>query len=69
MHSFGQSYTHVPELLGRTGIPLDAVFTPRHPLRRVRGLSKTFVADGPEWAGAVEERLLTGDYDLLLNGK
>ena len=67
MHSFGQSYMHVPELLGRTGIPLDAVFTPRHPLRRVRGLSKTFVADGPEWAGAVEERLLTGDYDLLLN--
>ncbi|MEI8309799.1 MAG: hypothetical protein WCH98_03490 [Verrucomicrobiota bacterium] len=67
MHSFGQSYMHVPELLGRTGIPVDAVFTPKHPLRRVRGLSKTFVADAPDWAATVEERLLTGDYELLLN--
>lgn len=67
MHSFGQSYMHVPGLLGRTGLPVDAVITPRHPLRRVSGLSKTFVADGMEWAGAVEERLLTGEYGLLLN--
>jgi hypothetical protein len=67
MHSFGQSYMHVPELLGRTGLPVDAVFTTRHPLRGVAGLSQTFVADAPEWAGAVEKRLLTGEYALLLN--
>lgn len=67
MHSFGQSFMHVPELLGRTGLPVDAVITPRHPLRRVRGLSKTFVADPTEWASTLEERLLTGEYELLLN--
>lgn len=67
MHSFGQSYMHVPELLGRTSLPVDAVITTRHPLRGVVGLSKTFVADAPEWAGAVEKRLLTGEYALLLN--
>ena len=67
MHSFGQSYMHVPALLGRTGLQVDAVITPRHPLRGVRGLSRTFVADEPEWAGTVEKRLRTGEYELLLN--
>ena len=68
MHSFGQSYMHVPELLKRTGLPVDAVLTPNHPLRGVAGLSKTFVAGSAAgWAAAVEKHLLTGDYALLLN--
>lgn len=67
MHSFGQSYMHVPALLGRTGFAVDAVITSKHPLRRVRGLSKTFLADNGEWAAAVEKRLLTGEYKLFLN--
>ena len=68
MHSFGQSYMHVPTLLKRTGFPVDAVFTPKHPLRGVAGLSQAFVSgSAEEWADDVEKRLLTGEYALLLN--
>jgi len=58
---------HVPSLLGRTGFSVDAVLTPRHPLRHVRGFKETFSAAPSEWASAVERRLLTGKYALLLN--
>lgn len=58
---------HVPALLGRTGLPVDAVITPRHPLLRVRGISRRYVAESPEWASVVEKCLLTGEYALLLN--
>lgn len=67
LHSFGQSFMHAPALLGRTGFPVDAVITPRHPLRHVRGFSKTFVADDAGWAEAVEKRLRTGEYSMFLN--
>lgn len=67
LHSFGQSFMHAPALLGRTGFPVDAVITPRHPLRHVRGFSKTFIADDSEWADTVEKRLLTGEYSFFLN--
>jgi hypothetical protein len=67
MHSFGQSYMHVPELLGRTGFPVDAVMTPKHPLEGVAGISKTYVANAKDWAGTIGDRLRTGEYALLLN--
>jgi hypothetical protein len=67
LHTFGQSYMHVPELLRRTGFPVDAVITPKHSLRRVSGISRTFVAEPGEWASAVEKRLLSGEYSYFLN--
>jgi hypothetical protein len=66
-HTFGQSYMHVPEMLGRAGFPVDAVLTPKHSLRRVLGISRTFLASPDEWASAVEKRLLSGEYSLFLN--
>lgn len=67
LHSFGQSFMHAPALLGGTGFPVDAVITPRHPLRRALGFSKTFVANDSEWAATVERQLLTGEYSFFLN--
>lgn len=58
---------HVPALLQRTGFPVDAVITRGHPLRGVRGISRTFVADPSEWVSTVEKRLLTGEYAFFLN--
>lgn len=66
-HTFGQSYMHVPALLARTGLPVDAVITSGHPLSHVRNLSQTYFADASGWTTAVENRLLTGKYALLLN--
>ncbi|MFZ4776446.1 MAG: hypothetical protein ACOYM3_13825, partial [Terrimicrobiaceae bacterium] len=63
----GQSYMHVPALLGRTGLPVDVVMTHRHPLRRIQGVSRAFLTSPAEWAGTLEERLLTGEYAMLLN--
>ena len=67
LHTFGQSYMHVPELLGRTGFPIDAVITPKHSLRRVSGISRTFVATRADWASTIEKRLLSRDYSFFLN--
>ncbi len=67
MHTFGQSYMHVPALLGRTGLQVDAVLTHRHPLRQVQGISRTFLTTAQDWSRTLEERLLTGEYTMLLN--
>jgi len=67
LHTFGHSYMHVPALLCRAGFPVDAVITSRHPLRGVRGLSRSYVVDPPEWAATVEERLLSGEYSRFFN--
>jgi len=67
MHTFGQSYMHVPALLGRTGLPVDAVMTSRHPLRSVRGIARTYLTTPDRWSQTLEERLLTGEYQMLLN--
>lgn len=66
-HTFGHSYMHVPALLGRTGLPVDAVMTRRHPLRGIRGISRNCVVEPSEWAAVVEERLLSGDYVRFFN--
>lgn len=58
---------HVPAMLGRAGFPVDAVLTPKHSLRGVRGISRTFFAQPGEWASAVEKLLLSGEYSLFLN--
>jgi len=57
----------VPELLRRTGFPVDAVMTQGHPLRSVRGLSRVWMAEESQWGAAVEERLLTREYACFLN--
>lgn len=66
-HSFGQSYIHVPELLARGGLPMDAVFTTGHPLRGTRGFGKTWTVPHAAWPTALESALESGDYGLLVN--
>lgn len=66
-HCFGQSYVHVPELLKRTGLPMDAVFTTGHPLRGIKGFGKTRTVPHADWPTALESALETGDYRLLVN--
>ena len=58
---------HVPEMLGRAGFPVDAVITPKHSLRHVRGISRMILAPPDEWASTVEKRLLSGEYSYFLN--
>lgn len=58
---------HVPALLCRTGLPVDAVMTARHPLRGVRGISRADVVEPSEWSSVVEQRLLSGEYARFFN--
>lgn len=58
---------HVPGLLLRTGLAVDAVMSSRHPLRGVRGISRVYMAEPSEWSSVVEDRLLSGDYARLFN--
>lgn len=58
---------HVPELLRRTGFPIDIVITPDHPLRSISGISNSYVAVRGEWSSVVERRLLSGEYACFLN--
>jgi len=58
---------HVTALFRRTGLPVDAVITSRHPLRGVRGFSRSYVVDPSEWAATVEARLLSGEYARFFN--
>lgn len=57
----------IPALLARTGLPVDVVVRPGHPLRSIRGVSRKYVADDPLWAAEIEARLLTGDYTRFFN--
>lgn len=57
----------VPELLARTGFPVDTVMTPHHPLRGARGISQAFIAEDSKWAAEIEAKLLTGDYLRFYN--
>ncbi len=66
-HCFGQSYVHVPELLMRAKLPMDAVFTNGHPLRGIKGFGKTWTVPHADWPAAIESALETGDYRLLVN--
>lgn len=67
LHTYGNSFIHVPNLLARTGFSVDAVFTSRHPLLGVSRISNCYVAEPHEWAATIQSRLLSHEYSLFLN--
>lgn len=67
LHTYGNSFIHSPRLVCDAGVPVDGVFAEGHPLLKVRGLDRRFVADQANWADLVERRILSGEYSLMLN--
>lgn len=64
---FGQSYMHVPAMLARSGFRVDAVATPKHPLRRSRWLADVEEVEEAGWAATIEEKLASGSYAFFAN--
>jgi hypothetical protein len=70
LFTYGQSFINLPHLLQAADIEVDLVAPEGNSLLKSRGVSHAFASGASQEAfvKTIEERLATGEYDLLVSG-